>query len=57
MSACPRCGHVHVAGDAQALSHFTGLTGFRTPDGEIHETREDAQEWLCGLRAEQQRAP
>ena len=51
MSACPKCLHTHVAGDAVALSRFAGVTGFRTSDGEIHKTREDAQAWLCGRRS------
>jgi hypothetical protein len=50
VGACPRCQRVHVAGDAVALSRFAAVTGFRTPDGEIHATREDAQEWLCEQR-------
>lgn len=50
MSGCPKCGWTHVAGDAVALSKFTGVTGYRTPDGEIHATREDAQQWLCEQR-------
>lgn len=50
MTTCPKCDHTHVAADATALSRFVGVTGFRTPDGEIHETREDAQAWLCELR-------
>lgn len=50
MSACARCLHTHVAGDAVALTRFAGITGYRTADGEIHATREDAQEWLCDQR-------
>lgn len=50
MTSCPKCEHTHVAGDAVALSRFTALTGYRTADGEIHATREDAQEWLCKQR-------
>lgn len=50
MNTCPRCGHTHAARDAVALSRFVGLAGYRTADGEIHETREDAQEWLCAQR-------
>lgn len=55
MSACPKCDHTHVLGDAVALSRFAGVTGYRTPDGEIHATREDAQEWLCEKRQEARR--
>lgn len=51
MSACPKCGCTHVAGDAVALSRFAGATGYRTPDDQIHATREDAQEWLCEQRS------
>ena len=50
MSACPKCQHTHVAGDVRALSRFAGIDGYRTADGEIHQTREDAQEWLCEQR-------
>lgn len=50
MSACPKCRRTHVAADAVALSRFAGISGYRTPDGEIHATREDAQEWLCEQR-------
>jgi hypothetical protein len=50
MSACLKCGWTHVAGDAIALSRFAAMSGFRTPDGEIHASREDAQEWLCEQR-------
>lgn len=50
MSACPKCGYVHVAGDAVALSKFTGVAGYRTADGTIFESREDAQDWLCEQR-------
>lgn len=55
VSTCPACAHAHVAGDAVALSRFTGVTGYRTPDGEIHASREDAQEWLCEQRRESSR--
>jgi hypothetical protein len=50
MSACPKCAHTHVSSDAVALSRFAGVTGFRTTDGAIHFTREDAEEWLCDRR-------
>lgn len=53
--SCAACGHAHVAGDATALSRFAGVTGYRTPDGEIHATREDAQQWLCKKRQEADR--
>lgn len=52
-AACPECGHIHSAADAVALSRFAGVSGYRTPDGEIHATREDAQEWLCEQRTAQ----
>lgn len=50
MIACPKCHRTHSAADVVALSRFAGVTGYRTADGEIHATREDAQEWLCDLR-------
>jgi hypothetical protein len=48
--ACAKCGHIHCSRDVQALSRYTGVTGYRTADGEIHATREDAQQWLCKQR-------
>lgn len=50
MNVCLKCAQIHVPGDAVALSRFAGVTGFRTPDGAIHATRDDAQEWLCKQR-------
>jgi hypothetical protein len=47
---CLACGHIHDPGQIYALSRFAGISGYRTPDGEIHATREDAQEWLCEQR-------
>lgn len=47
---CPECLHTHVAGDVVALGRFASVTGFRTPDGKIHETRLEAQAWLCVQR-------
>lgn len=47
---CPKCDRIHVPSDVAALSRFAGVTGYRTADGEIHATREDAQEWLCEKR-------
>ena len=47
---CPSCEHIHVAGDVIAVGKFVGLSGYRTPDGTIYETREDAQAALCQAR-------
>ncbi len=55
--ACPKCGWIHVTGDAVALSKFSGVTGYRTADGVIHESRAEAQEHLCQQRRATQEAP
>lgn len=47
---CPTCDHVHANRDVMALSRFTGIYGYRTADGVIHESREAAQAWLCAQR-------
>lgn len=50
MSVCPRCGWTHVAADAYALNRWGTVLGYLTPDGEVHASREEAQEWLCEQR-------
>lgn len=52
MTVCPKCQHTHVARDVvPALSRFIPVFGgYRTPDGQIHATREAAQEQLCEQR-------
>lgn len=50
MNPCPTCAHIHASRDAQALTRFTGVTGYRTADGVVHETREAGQAWLCAQR-------
>lgn len=52
VSACPKCQHVHVAGDVIAVDRFEGgaITAYCTPDGYVWLTREVAQQWLCGQR-------
>ena len=51
---CPACDRHHVTGDAVAVGRFSpdGVTGYRTPDGEVHPTRDAAQKWLCEQRQE-----
>lgn len=49
-AACPKCGHVHVAGDVIAVRRFGGTTAYRTDDMAEHISREVAQEWLCRKR-------
>lgn len=56
-ATCPKCDRIHLLGDAVALSRFAGVSGYRTADGEIHATREDAQEWLCERRQERRTSP
>lgn len=50
MTPCDLCGHVHASRDVMALSRFTGVYGYRTIDGKVHDTREAAQDWLCEQR-------
>lgn len=52
MSICPKCQHVHVAGDVTVINRFDPDfdTYYRTPDGAVWVSRESAQDWLCRLR-------
>lgn len=48
---CPKCQRIHAEGDVQGIGLFSGKPIiFRTPDGTVHESREDAQAWLCEQR-------
>ncbi len=47
---CPLCAHTHSPSDVMALGRIGGTTAYRTADTAIHETREDAQRWLCEQR-------
>lgn len=52
LQVCADCDRIHTASDVVAIGRFNpdGPNGYRTPDGEIHPTREAGQKWLCEQR-------
>jgi hypothetical protein len=46
-ATCRTCDQIHGHGDVVALTRFAGISGYRTPDGQIFETRAEAQVEVC----------
>jgi|GEM_PF-4979361 len=44
---CPDCGRVHCVADVRAVGRFTTITRYKDLAGNLHVTREDAEDANC----------